>query len=152
MQVSARGSSVLLVRELQAQNLLMILNLAATNPLLGKLIRVPALARRLFQALQLSKDEAVLTEEEIKQLEQEEAGQPDPETESKLQLEQMKLDNALRVAEMQMQTEVLRLATQQEMSVEKIAADLEKVRVQMQSKERLMAAEIAHKDRHGSGL
>ena len=152
MQVSARGSSVLLVRELQAQNLLMILNLAATNPLLGKLIRVPALARRLFQALQLSKDEAVLTEEEIKQLDQEEAGRPDPETELKLQLEQMKLDNALRVVEMQMQTEVLRLATQQEMSVEKIAADLEKVRVQMQSKERLMAAEIAHKDRHGSGL
>ena len=152
MQVSARGSSVLLVRELQAQNLLMVLNLAATNPLLTKLIRVPALARRLFQALQLSKDEAVLTEQEIKQLAQQEGDQPDPEVELKLQLEQIRLDNQLRVAEVQMQTEILRLSTQSEVSVEKIAADLKKVEMSIGSKERLMAAEIAHKDRHGTGI
>ena len=154
MRVKARGSSVLMLRELQAQNLLMILNLAASNPLLSDMVRVPQLARRLFAALQVPGGEAVLSDEELGELARARAeqGGSDPELEAKLQLERARVQGQLQLAEMHKQTEILRLAAQQETTVARIQADLEKARLTTGSKERLTAAEFAVKERQGSGI
>ena len=152
VEVEARGSSVLLVRDIQAQNLLMILNLAATNPPLAQLLKVPAIARKLFQALQLSKNEMVLTDAELKKLEEALAGQPDPEMEGKLAVEQMKIEGQLALEEVRFKTEMMKLAMSEQTTLAKIAADLEKVSMQTQSKERLTAAEFSIKERLGTGI
>ena len=152
VEIKARGSSVLLVRDIQAQNLMMIINLAATNPLLTRLLKIPAIARRLFQSLQLSEDEMVLTEAELRRMEETASQEGDPETDAKFALEEMKLNGQFAIAEMTLKTEVLKLAAQREVSLEKIMADLEKVRMQTGSKERMGAAEFAIKKQFGTGI
>ena len=152
VEIEARGSSVLLVRDIQAQNLLMVLNLAAMNPGLGNLLRIPTIARRLFQALQLSKDEMVLTDAELKELQDQLSGQPDPELEAKLAVEKIKGETQIMLAEMQRETEMMRLAAQTGIKLEEIAARLEQVRLQTSSRERLSAAEFSVKERLGTGI
>ena len=144
LQVKAKGSSVLLMRELQAQNLLMVINLVSTNPLLTRMFRIPSLARSLVQALQLSKDKIVLTDPELEKLAAEMEPQPSEQ--------EIKIAGQIELAKLHMQAEVLRLAQQSEMSVERIMADLEKVKMKLDSKERLAAAEIAVKQEMGTGF
>lgn len=148
MKVRPRGSSVLLVRDIQAQNLMMVMNLAATNPTIGQMLKMPEIARRLFQALQLSKDEMVLTDAEMADLAAKMSEEGDPQ----LQAEQMKLQVQMEIEQMRLQVEMAKLASQEGVAIEKIAADLEKARVQVESKERLTAAEFAVKERFGEGI
>ncbi len=143
VQVKAKGSTVLLMRELQAQNIMMVLNIAATNPLLQKIFRVPSLARKLIQSLQLSKDDTVFSDEELQQL----AAEPQPPSEKQIEIE-----GKMQLAELHMKTEILRLSQQSDMSIQRIAADLQKVEMQLASKERLTAAEIAVKEDMGTGI
>ena len=152
VEIEARGSSVLLVRDIQAQNLLMVLNLAATNPGLGNLLRVPTIARRLFQALQLSKDEMVLTDAELAALQEQLAGQGDPDLEGKLTIEQIKIEGQIALEEMRRETEMIRLSAQSGIKLEEIAARLEQTRIQAESRERLTAAEFSVKERLGTGI
>ena len=151
MEVEARGSSVLLVRDTQAQNIMTIINLAGANPAIGQILKLPEAARRLFQALQLSKDEMVLTDEELAELAQQMAEQPNPE-DGKLQIEQMKIEGQMAIEQMRLQVEVAKLAQSGEMTVQKILSDLEKVKIQTASKERLTAAEFSLKERMGTGI
>ncbi len=154
MRCVARGSSVLLVREILAQNLMMLLNLSATNEKLATMIRLPLLIRKLLQALQVEQYDLVLTDEEVKQVETEMAENPtpDPALEAKLQVAQMQQDTQLQIAEMNMKKEILKLAQQEEMTLEQINAQLERVRIETRAKERLAAAEHAAKERHGTGI
>ena len=152
MDIKARGSSILLVRDIQAQNLMMVLNLAATNPVISQILKIPEAFRKLMQAMQLSKDEMILTDDELRDLADALAQEGDPETEAKIAIEQMKLQGQLQIEEMRFRTELLKLAQQGELSMQQIMADLEKVRMQTQSKERLTAAEFAVKERHGTGI
>ena len=153
MRVKARGSSVLLVREMQAQNLLMIMNLVSSSPELQAVFKVPNLARRLLAALKVSPDETVMSDAEIEELQkmmQEQQG-PSPE-EIKMQIAAQQAETQLQIAEMQLKTEVIKLASQEESSIAKVQADLEKVKLANQSAERRQLAEIAVKERHGEGL
>ena len=148
MKVKPRGSSVLLVRDIQGQNLLMVLNLAATNPAIGQMLKMPEIARRLFQALQLSKDEMVLTNDEMAQLAKELADKGDPQQEAEI----MKAEVQLQVEEMKLRIEVAKIASQENIAYEKILADLQKVRIQTDAKDRQMAAEFSVKERMGTGI
>ena len=148
MRVKPRGSSVLLVRDIQGQNLLMVLNLAATNPAIGQMLKMPEIARRLFQALQLSKDEMVLTDTEMAEIAAQMAEKPDPQMEA----ETMKAEVQLQIEEMKLRVEVAKIASQENIAVEKVMAELQKVQSQSDSKERQMAAEFAIKERMGTGI
>ena len=155
MECQARGSSVLLVREVLAQNLLMVLNLAATNETLSGMVKLPETVRELFHALQLPKGKLVKTDDEMKaaaEAEAEAGGKPNPELEMKLQIEKIKADSNLQVAQMQLEAEMAKLASNEGISLEKINSDLEKIRETIKSKERLTAAEFAVKEKHGTGI
>lgn len=149
--VDARGTSVLLVREMQSANLLTFVTQFTGHPILGKYLKqegVPGL-RRLAQTMMIPADELIKSDQEIKQDEVNAAKQPpppDPEMEKiamQANIEQMRLKSAMELAYLHRDTEMMKLAAQQNMSLEQIHAGLEKVRMALDSSERKFAAEAA---------
>ena len=72
-EVDARGSSVLLVREIQAQNLMVMASTFTNHPVLGPMTKAAPLYRQTVAAYGLTPDDIVMTEEEIKAAQQAEA-------------------------------------------------------------------------------
>ena len=150
----ARGSSVLLVRELQAQNLMTMLTTFSGDPVLGELMKIPSTFRKLVQAHMLPTGEIVKTDQEIELEAQERAQQgppPDPEMlklEAQLNITQVKVDADLQIAKINQETALMQLAEKKNMTTEALAAKLQVSREQNQSSERKMAAEIGMAERH----
>lgn len=153
--VDARGSSVLLVREMQAQNLLGMMNMFGAHPVFGPMTKHADLYRKAVQAHSIAADEIVLTDQEIatmqqKQAEAEANGGNDPA----MELEIAKLNTQLEVAQIDQQTKIetarlnhesamMKLAADQQTTVEKIKAQLTGKQMEIDSKERTFAAEAA---------
>lgn len=110
-EVDARGSSVLLVREMQAQNLIVIADRFAAHPVFGKMLKAPDLLRSIVSAHMIAASALVKTDSEIEEAtaaEQEAmaaaagAGAkpgPDPEVEMrKLQLLEDELDVKVEIS------------------------------------------------------
>ena len=161
--VQARGSSVLLVREVQAQNLLLLATQATVHPVLGQHLKIRELMKKLVQSMMLSSDELLLTESELEELlaAEEQAAQdgpPDPEL-LKLQVQReiatLEAEGKMALAEMSRETEMMKMALAHQTTIEGVAAKLQAVREQNQSKERVFAAEAAvearNPDSGGSG-
>ena len=157
--VKARGSSVLLVREVQAQNMLVLVGQIAQDPVLGKLVKHRELMKKLLQSMMIASDEILLTEDELEELEMAEAeaaanAPPEPEV-VKLQLDR---ENSMRdaetritVAAMERETKLIEFATRQQISLETAAAHLQGVRETIASNERKLAAEVAVDSRKPEG-
>jgi hypothetical protein len=64
-QVDARGSSVLLMREMQAQNLMVIAMQLGGHPIYGPMLRNRELLRKIFQAYMVPAEEVMLGDDEI---------------------------------------------------------------------------------------
>jgi hypothetical protein len=64
-KVDARGSSVLLAREIQAQNLFQIVTQLGPHPVFGQMLENRSLLRKLLQSMMLSSDELMLSNDEI---------------------------------------------------------------------------------------
>lgn len=155
--VDARGSSVLLVREMQSANLMAFIDRFAGHPILGAYLRddgLPAL-RRLVQTMMLPSEELIKSDEELKQEQinaSKQPPQPDPEImklEAQMNLAQMELEGKMMLAEFQRETEMMRLAAQHNMKLEDLEARLEVGRQQIASKERIFAGEAAMTARQG---
>jgi hypothetical protein len=162
-EVDARGSSVLLVRELQAQNLFMIALHLGAHPVYGPMLRNRELLRKLFQAHMIPADEVVLTDDEIDVVLASAAAESEANAaeEGKMQMEMQRIEaerenqamqielanmeNATKIhlAELARETQLMKLAETLNMSIAKIEADLQKSREERASKERLAAAEFA---------
>ena len=153
MKVAARGHSVLLVREIRAQNLMLILNMIGSNPDIAAVYRIAPIARELARSLQLAPVEIVLTDEEIK--EQEELAQQnppvDPELERAKAVEEIRSATQTQIAQKRFEADILKLATQENLSAAQIEAKLNELRESNLFKERLAAADIAVKEKHGEG-
>lgn len=82
MKVEARGTSVLLVRELQAEQLMGIVREWSTHPILGVGFRAYHAMRLVLQAMSINPDDLLLAEDDylakLKQMSENPA--PDPET------------------------------------------------------------------------
>jgi len=97
-KVHARGSSHLIVKEMQAQNAMSLINIAA-SPILQPLTDVPALYRRVVTSMQLDPAEIVKTDAEIEQemqqqqqmMEQQSQQQVDPLGQAHLELKQQQV-------------------------------------------------------------
>ena len=157
-EIDARGSSVLLVREVQAQNLMQMAMQFSAHPVLGPLTKTPELYRSLVQAHMLPADSIVKTDEELQQ-EAEAAAQnpppPDPEMvkmESAMQIEKLRGDMAVAVAEMNRDTQMMKLAEQKNMQLEELKARLGIAKGNADSKERMFAAEVGLKQQEGEGI
>ena len=158
-QVDARGTSVLLVREMQSANMMAFLMNFGGHPVLGKYLKdegLPAL-RRLAAAMLIPADEVIksaaeVAEDEAKAAEKPRA--PDPEMEkitASLNLEQMRGQSALALEGMRRETALIKLASTQNVDLEKLRAMLQDHREDRDSKERALAVEAAMAVKLGEG-
>lgn len=165
--IKAMGSSVLLVRELQATSLMTIALQFGGHPIYGPMIKNRDLLRKIFQAHMIPSDEVMLTDEQIdvvmaaaekaRQEEAEKAAAADKSVqlaelklqgerekiEKEIELANMKHDFELRTEQMRRDTEMMKLAGQFNMKLEDIRAILEKEAMGIESKERVAAVEAA---------
>jgi hypothetical protein len=171
-EVDARGSSVLLVRELQSQNLGVIATQATTHPVLGPMTKAADAYRKWVQTMMVPADEVVKDDEEIAAAQQKQAEQTPPEVQEKqlemqmqqqewnARLQQTQMDNQtkLQVAQIERDTAMMKLAQDSNVALDKIQAqlqstqinaqkDLAKTEMQTNSSERQFAAEVAVEER-----
>lgn len=154
-RVDARGTSVLLVREMQSANMLMFLKMFPGHPTLGKFLKkegLPAL-RRLAQTMMVPADEVILTDAEIAEKEAKEADLPppvDPEMEkitASLNLERMKGENAMLLAGFDRETELIKLAAASNQDLEQLRQSSDSSLLELMAKLQQQAAEIRSKER-----
>jgi len=158
--VVALGSTSLLMREQRMQGLIQIVSMAQASPVFAPLTKWPELFRELVGSMEINADGFVLSDEEIKQ-QQEQQGQaaPDPQV-LKLQIEQGKLQLAgrelqireaeaqskLRMAEIGAQNEMRKLAVlEQDSQNDLLRTQIQALREsdRLRSNEQMMLARIA---------
>jgi len=162
-QIDARGSSVLLMRELQAQNLMQIAMQMGGHPIYGPMLRNRELLRKIFQAHMIPADEVMLSDDEIDavlaaaQAENEALAAAEAKSasdERKLALENQRLElqaslanqkNASeeRIAKLSYDAKMNELAGKLNMSVQELEAMLAGKEIDVGSKERIFASEVA---------
>ncbi len=151
-EVDARGSSVLLVREIQSQNLMVMATNFTSHPVLGPMTKSASLYRKLAESLMMSPNDIVMTDDEIKaeQQKQDEAGEQDPEMlklQMQTQIAEMESSMRLQVAQIEQQTKLMSLAETNNMTVAKLQVMLGIKQMETDSKERVFAAEAAVEQR-----
>jgi len=181
--VDARGSSALLVRDVQNQAFLNLLA-AAANPIFGKYIDPKKLFEKALQAQHIDPAEVFKPEDEIEEMEAAEkqamaqAQEPaDPKIEAariraesdmakiqaqndgdaaelntRLQIAQANIQARREQMQMQREIEMMRLANQQNVSLEQIKAKLAETSIRERGKKELFAAEQRLKLVAGSGI
>jgi hypothetical protein len=159
--VDARGSSVLLVRELQGQNLMAIATNWSAHPVLGGLVKAAPLARKTLQAHMIAADEVIYTDDELAENAQKAAeaaqqgGGQDPAmmvAQVQLQIAQLDAQTKLQVAQLNRDTAMMKLAEDRNMQIEDLATKLDMHNRKIESDERRFAAEAALKTNQGSGI
>jgi hypothetical protein len=155
--VDTRGSSVLLVKEMQSQTLMSSLQNFSNHPILGPMLKQATLLRKLFQAQMIPADEAVKSDEVIAQEAEARATQSqqtpppsawDPETvklklasEEKIAAERNQTE--VEIANTQQQTALMTLAQTHNMSLDDLQTKLQINQDNIAHRERTFAAELA---------
>lgn len=179
--IDARGSSALLIRDIQNQAFLNLLN-AAANPVFGMFIDPQKLFEKALQAQHIDPAEIFKSEEEIEQLKEQQAQAaqqmpPDPriaaaqiraqtdmqrvqaqnqgdmaELQTRLQLAKMSSDLRLQELAMTREIEMLKMANAQNLTLEQIKAKLADTAMRERGRKELFAAEQRLKLVAGSGI
>lgn len=105
-EIDARGSSVLLVREMQANNMMMIMDRYSDHPTYGPMMKPKNAFENLLRAHMIPTDEILKTEAEIRSDEKQQQLQEDPLValeNRKLDLEEKKIEASLREIELKME-------------------------------------------------
>lgn len=158
MQVDARGSSVLLVKEMQSQNLIMIMNSWTQHPTIKHYIKVREGLEKVLQTMMIPPSDILEDDETAKaniQAEQEAMAQAAQQTgtdpnEIRLQIAQLQAESRLKVAELEHQTKVAELALRDKTSIAAVQAQLDKEKLKVDSQERRHAVDIAVEDRRAA--
>lgn len=167
-EVDARGSSVLLVREMQAQNLMMIALQLGAHPVYGPMLRHASLLRDIFQAHMLPGDKHVFSDREIEAAQEMLAAQEmaaadgtdgalteldlkEMEIQAKIEIANMDTQTRLAVAKMQLEMAMTSLAEKLNMTSDQLRAKMEDSEKSRRSKERIFAGEAALTEQVGKG-
>jgi hypothetical protein len=169
-EVVARGSSVLLVREMQAQNLLMIAQMFGDHPIYGPMLKHGDLLRQIFKAHMIPADEIVKSDREFKEWQAEQSEQQDPaamaaqaqaeaqmaeielrreEMEQKGELSNMEWDYRFRIEQMRYDAAMNKAAEALNMKREELDAKIAQAEQQNASAERRLAVEAGMRERTG---
>jgi hypothetical protein len=162
-QIDARGSSVLLMRELQAQNLMVIALQLGGHPIFGPMLRNRELLKKIFSAYMIPSEEVMLTDDEIDAVLAAAAAQSEAEAKAEaaakgsadmIEFEREKLQAQVaianqqnaskeRIAKMDYDAKMNQAAANLNMSVQQLEAMLAGKELDHGSKERIFAAEVA---------
>ena len=155
LKVSARGSSHLLIKETQAQSLMMLLNISSSNPLLQGTFRIHEICRKLVEAMNLESDEVVVSEEEAeafqKQQQEAAANEPNPE-QTKLEIEQLRAQTEMKLLEANAQVNLAEAQIKAGVDIKKAMANAILEVQKMKQDRELFMAEAAIKAREGTGI
>lgn len=152
MAVDARGTSVLLVRELQSQNLMFIVANFLGNPNTAPMIKGFEVVKKLFQSLMIPPDDVMETKEDYQKavaaMQEAEAKKPD-ESQIRLEIAQISADArkqsaevTLQIAQLNERTEIMRMAESRDLTMAQVQALLAGKKMDIDSKERTFAAEL----------
>lgn len=154
MQIEARGTSVLLVREIQSQQLMAIATNWSTHPIIGPALRVYDTLRMTLQAMAINPGDILVEPDEFERRlkAMAEGGEKSPDAiRAEAQIEVAKIrastdqmDGQLRIelANINRETEILKLIQKDGVDLAKIQSALEAVRMKTDSDERKFAAEL----------
>lgn len=151
-EVVARGTSVLLVREMQAANLFAMATTFTQHPVLGPLTKPLEFLRKAIQANMLPASELAMSDEEYRQWLEQQAQQqtPDPavlKAEAQMNIAEIDSQTRLQIAKLEFETAMMRLAEQKNMQLEELRARLARASADRDSKERIFAAEAGMESR-----
>jgi hypothetical protein len=160
MQVDARGTSVLLLKEIQAQNLMFVVTQLLAHPVVQPMLKPYQNVMKLFQSMMISPDDVMVTEDEYKAALKRLAEQPPPPDPAQIQAEARikaaqitaqasgeRDHTTLQIEQMKRDTALLSLAQAQGLSLEQLRTELAKMDKQLASQERIKAVEIAVEDK-----
>lgn len=179
-QINARGSSALLIRDIQNQSFLNLLA-AGANPVYGVYLDTEKLFKKALQAQHIDPAEVFKSDEEIERIKEMQKNpqqqQPDPriaaaqiraqsdqmrvqaqnqgdmaELQTRLQLAKMSSDLRLQELAMSREIEMLKMANAQNLTLEQIKAKLADTAIRERGKKELFAAEQRLKLVAGSGI
>jgi hypothetical protein len=156
MQVDARGTSVLLVKEVQAQNLMLIVTQLMANPAVSAMIKAYPTIQKLFQSMMIKPSEVMITEDDYKKYLENQAKQPPPKqpqeiaAEARIQAAQIAADISKQKSEtdklieqLRQHTAMIELAAHGDISMEELRTELAGKHLDNQHKERMLVAEAA---------
>lgn len=180
--IDARGSSALVVRDIQNQAMLNLLA-AAANPVFGMYLDSEKLFKKALQAQHIDPAEVFKPEEEIEKIKEQQAQAmaqgpaPDPRMEAaklraQTDMQRAQIQNQGDIAELQMrdrltqqeyqfkmaelqmlrEIEMLKMSNQQNISLESIKAKLAETAIKERGRKELFAAEQNLKLKMGSGI
>lgn len=160
MQIDARGTSVLLLKEIQAQNLIFVIAQLLNNPTTQGMLKPYQAVLKLFQSMMIPPADVMVSEDEYKENMKKLAQRPPPPSPAEItaqariqaaeimaQSSDVRNETTLMVAQIQERLALIELAQQQGLSLAQIQAEVEKLDKSLSSQERIKAIEIAVEDR-----
>ncbi len=160
-EVDARGSSVLLVREMQSQNLALIVSQFADHPVFGAMLKEYDAFREFIRSLSVPATQIMVSEQEYKdnktkrkdpaivaaeiaaqQAEQDREVKRE-EIAARVAEAEARTDSARETAQLSYDAAMMRLAEERNMSLDQLSAMIQDKREDRQSKERSLAVEAA---------
>lgn len=160
MQVDARGTSVLLIREIQSQNLLNIVTNWSVHQVLAPWIKVREAMEKALQTMMITPDDVLRTQDEFDRYMAELAAQPQPPDPNQIKLQiatetnesrervaQLETDAKVLIAERAYDSITAKIAQETGLTQQEIEAKYGLKREEIASKERVEAVKIAVEDR-----
>ena len=162
--IDARGSSVLLVREMQSQNLLALAMQFSGHPVFGPMLKDKEMLRMVFKAFMVPADQVMLSDQEIdtitakaemlakqmaEQMAQQGGGKPPEIWQAEIELKGKELETKIQLAQFERETVMMQLAEKMNMSLDALSAKLQMNRENIASQERKLAVETAVTQRIG---
>ena len=160
MNVEARGTSVLLVREIQSQMMMAIATNWSAHPVLGTAIKVYDAMRLTLQAMSINPNDVLVTPDEFEKrlAKAAESQQESPDAiraqatikaaEISAQSSAVDGQTRLQIANLQRETAILELMVKGDVDTKRILASLEAQRMTVDSGERKLAVEAALEERN----
>lgn len=146
MQVDARGTSVLLVREIQSQNLMAVTERWSASPILGPYVKVRDAAAKTLQTMMIPPEDVLHSEEDVERKAAEAAQQQpemDPVLQVKMQIAQLEAETREKIAQMQYDAAIARLSADTGRSEEELRAKYELEHSKLGHAERMKATDVA---------
>lgn len=156
MEVDARGTSVLLLKEVQATNLMVIIGQLWKDPEIRMMLKGFPLVEKLFQTMMIKPAEVMIEEKKYDKLLQDMAAKPPPPNPAQIQAEarikaaqiqaeasSVNANTGLQVAQLRERTAMLELAISGDISMEELKTRLAETKLKTDSSERQMITEAA---------
>ena len=161
MTIDARGTSVLLVKEIAAQNLMFVVTNLLTNETTAPMLKPYAAVVKLFQSMMIKPDEVMTTEDEwkenVKKIAEASAGQQDPATiqaQARVeaanilaQSQEMRAKVQREIAEIKERTSMMELASNHNLTLEQLKTRLAEKQIDQDGQDRRLAAEVGVEER-----